>query len=501
MERTNSESTCSAQDQSNFTIELYALRCWLVIDTIYLLVELLHSKALIPGVNHSILNIIYTIVFCCGCLIPYVYKAFYNQLSLFRSNATHSSAVMMMINFTYLYVLSFFSSLSEYVYVYALVMLIIVALYQEKKYVITFGTCICITYVIYFITRVSTYGIRDTPGTMGLIITTMAYICSIQVTKGLRKSNHIQKQNILQSYEESIQKNTELENVKNRVKDDVISIGERINSNQLQTDHMNKAIHEVAQAIDSFAASLQDINQETVHIQSELDNVNTLSSQMSQLSQRTNSYLLTSDNLLNNAKSASTQVSSLSEEVNRSMVQLVTNISEINEMINIIKEISSQTNLLSLNASIEASRAGDSGRGFSVVAGEIRNLSESTNHSVTKIETMMKAINSSVDLTNQNISNMQSLISNQGTVINNAQSALSDSKNEVISLLESIQGVADGIHNVAAANKTVVDTTTNISAISEEISANTESIYSLSNEIAEDILHIADINNTLVQDF
>jgi len=67
------------------------------------------------------------------------------------------------------------------------------------------------------------------------------------------------------------------------------------------------------------------------------------------------------------------------------------------EIIGLIQEIASQTNLLSLNASIEASRAGEAGRGFTVVANEVRNLSQSSNQTSNQISASLNEMKKSID--------------------------------------------------------------------------------------------------------
>lgn len=145
---------------------------------------------------------------------------------------------------------------------------------------------------------------------------------------------------------------------------------------------------------------------------------------------------------------------------------------KINEFVAYINQISKQTNLLALNASIEAARAGDAGKGFSVVAQEIRKLSEETEKAVTEIQTILKLIVSDVeesndstnkcikgikgvkeisDKSNKLVSNIQEILQNIFNSISNLKGISSDQKETSNQISMAVQTVADAVektHNI-----------------------------------------------------
>ena len=87
--------------------------------------------------------------------------------------------------------------------------------------------------------------------------------------------------------------------------------------------------------------------------------------------------------------------------------------SQVDDILNLIGDISEQTNLLALNASIEAARAGEYGKGFSVVSNEIRKLSKSTKESIEQINTTLRNIQNSIGEIERRFENSNNLLENQ----------------------------------------------------------------------------------------
>ncbi|MBD8500320.1 methyl-accepting chemotaxis protein [Paenibacillus arenosi] len=176
----------------------------------------------------------------------------------------------------------------------------------------------------------------------------------------------------------------------------------------------------------------------------------------------------------------STQQSS--EETAHAVNQVSASAGEISSILTTIVEISRQTNLLALNASIEASRAGEHGRGFSVVAAEIRKLAEQSANAANNIGNIISNVNSQVGAAVQAIGTSRGLFMDQETAVRETESIFNDIKISVDSQMNMSTDVDDHIKLMIEKRYELSDVFTNISAITEENAAITQDVSAAAEE-------------------
>jgi methyl-accepting chemotaxis protein len=109
------------------------------------------------------------------------------------------------------------------------------------------------------------------------------------------------------------------------------------------------------------------------------------------------------DTIVKDLNKMSSEISSALDQATDEMKKLADDSKKVDTVINIIKEIADQTNLLAINASVEAARAGSHGKGFAVVAQEVRNLAQKTAQSIDRVDNLLQALNQRIDPTMQEI--------------------------------------------------------------------------------------------------
>ncbi len=207
---------------------------------------------------------------------------------------------------------------------------------------------------------------------------------------------------------------------------------------ETQIMSQNASLDSVATAMDQMTASANEVSN--------------ISARSTEQTEKDAQQINDSHAKVQQAISEITTLSSLIEQTSSSVTSLNVNTSQINEVITTINAISEQTNLLALNAAIEAARAGEQGRGFAVVADEVRTLASRTQSATVEIQAMIERLQQEsrniAKITEQTVDQAQTssqLISNIGDDVN----SIADSAQALMDMSTQIATSADEQSNVA----------------------------------------------------
>lgn len=170
-----------------------------------------------------------------------------------------------------------------------------------------------------------------------------------------------------------------------------------------------------------------------------------------------------------------TNLASQLQHASDTISELERNSKEINTILSTISDIAEQTNLLALNAAIEAARAGEQGRGFAVVADEVRVLSQRTHSSTVEIRDMIESLQKNSHEAVESMNRSQSLASSSVEDANDATDALE----KITISIQEISDMAMQISNAASEQRTVT----------EEISKNIQLANDVSNQLSEEAVN------------
>ncbi|WP_163834820.1 methyl-accepting chemotaxis protein [Spartinivicinus ruber] len=219
-------------------------------------------------------------------------------------------------------------------------------------------------------------------------------------------------------------------------------------------------INQIATAIQEMSATIQDVAQ----------NANQAAKATNEVEHETNE----GTRLIHNTQTSINQLAQEIEDSTSVIVKLEQESDAIGSVLDVIRGIAEQTNLLALNAAIEAARAGEQGRGFAVVADEVRNLANRTQQSTEEIHSM--------------IERLQSGSHNSVNAMTQGCNQAKDTVKLACEANKSLESIAGSIETLTKMNEQIASAAEEQSAVSEEINRNVVAI----NHVAEDTTKMAE---------
>lgn len=399
----------------------------------------------------------------------------------------------------------FWSSKFVMTSVFILPWILAMSLYYNKKYVYILCSLVFLVNVAQVVVRYSN-GYTDSVSLTNYTLQISILITMLSTIIILVNSSVHFKQNA----EENLSNVEQSKEMQNKMLNDIIQLAKILESN-LQAVHttvdsivvssetVSRAVADIASGSANNTENLQKQTKLTDDIQNQIETVSELASGMKKSALTTTDSAEHGNKIITKLSETTKILSQNNQNVFSIMNAFKEKSLDIVNIIDTMKGISEQTNLLSLNAAIEAARAGESGKGFAIVAQEVRKLADQSNESATHIALIITQLLQETDMAVEAVTTLNETSSEQNTLVKETEVVFNEINKNITEVSSKIYNTHEKISNISASNEKIVDAIMNLSSTSEQTMATTEETAAISQEHIHQLQHVNILINDLLR--
>ncbi|MEK0286710.1 methyl-accepting chemotaxis protein [Caldifermentibacillus hisashii] len=281
-----------------------------------------------------------------------------------------------------------------------------------------------------------------------------------------------------------------LQNTSNQLLESASDLSAVSEETTATSQEIGSTISEISSGATAQSNDLNGIDKSVVLLNQSISKIHEHNNSINEMANNSETATLRGNKIVKKLKETNSIAVHASTEASKGVTNLSHKIQDISHITDTIEDIASKTNLLALNASIEAARAGDNGKGFAVVANEVRKLAEQSNQATKQIQEMISLIEAETEKTvllmGESINHSQKLSNS----VNATEKEFFQISTAILQTKQAVDSLSQELESLTNQSENITDSINNATSVAEQSAASVEAI---STAVDEQIVAISNI--------
>lgn len=396
-----------------------------------------------------------------------------------------------MIGYVIVYAVAVFNAKSDLVYTIVFPILTMYILFFDTVFMSVFGG-------IFTLINILSMGLAYRNGVMPgggsvklsdvllqICTVVVTAVCLVLITKLEKEMKNEQLDSVRKEKTKADALLTDVLQLARLVRDDSEAAGSLITELNDATASSLETMRNIANSNQDNTANIEKQTVMTGNIQKMILNTNREADQMADIAKESMALVMTGQENADVLKRKSSEISASNSKVIQTISDFVDCADSVKNITEKITGISTQTNMLSLNASIESARAGEAGRGFAIVAEEIRKLADETQALTDEITLLVNELEENANNAKEIVRTVSVSVEEEDVLIMNSKKSYDQMAAIFGRLYESVGKTQNELKDLVTSNDAIVDSISQLSASSQEVAASMEMAVELGNKNME----------------